>query len=245
MQQIAQYLPRPGLEFLALRERACRTHQRQPGATPVRIKERERRLAQAAARQIVNPLERQVVVGLKDAAQIRQGVADLRPFVKSRAAHDPIGDADFQKSLFELAHLKRGANQYCDFAERSPVALRRFDLVADASRLFPTVLNGAYCRLLAIFGFGPQRLPETILVVRDQPGRDGEDVSGRAIIALQPDDGRAWKIMFESQDIVDLGASPTVDGLIVVADAADVPVHLRQQPEPQVLHDIGVLILVY
>ena len=81
--------------------------------------------------------------------------------------------------------------------------------------------------------------------MRDQPGRDGEDVSGRAIIALQPDDGRAGKIMFESQDIVDLGASPTVDGLIVVADAADVPVHLRQQPEPQVLHDIGVLILVH
>ena len=199
-QQIAQDLPRTGLELLALSQRARRTHQREPGATPVFMQESERRLAQAAARQIVYTLERQVVVGLSDAAKIRQRVADLGPLDELRAADDPIRDADFQKSLFELPHLKRSANQDRHFAERSPVALRRFHFVADAPGFFPTVLNGAHRRLLAVFRFGPQRLPQTILVVGDQPGRHCQDVRGRAIVALQTNDRRSGRIVFEPRE---------------------------------------------
>ncbi len=45
---------------------------------------------------------------------------------------------------------------------------------------------------------------------------------GGAIVALQPDDRRARKILVEAQDVVDLGAAPAIDRLVVVADAADV-----------------------
>ena len=52
------------------------------------------------------------------------------------------------------------------------------------------------------------------------------------------------KSRLEAQDVVDLGAAPAVDRLIVVADAADVAAALREQPQPQILGDVGVLIFV-
>ena len=55
---------------------------------------------------------------------------------------------------------------------------------------------------------------------------------------------RAGEILVEAQDVVDLGAAPAVDRLVVVADAADVGRALGQQAQPQVLGDVGVLVLV-
>ena len=66
----------------------------------------------------------------------------------------------------------------------------------------------------------------------------------RAVVALEPDDLGAGKILLEAQDVVDLGAAPAIDRLVVVADAADIVVALGQQPQPQILRDIGVLVLV-
>ena len=69
---------------------------------------------------------------------------------------------------------------------------------------------------------GPQRLAQPALVVGDQAGGRAQDVRGRAVVALQPDDLGAGEILLEAQDVVDLGAAPAVDRLVVVADAADV-----------------------
>ncbi len=78
----------------------------------------------------------------------------------------------------------------------------------------------------------------------DQPGGGGEDVRGRAIVALQTDHRRAGEVALEAEDVADLGAAPGVDRLVVVADAADVAVGPRQGAQPEVLGDVGVLILV-
>ena len=112
---------------------------------------------------------------------------------------------------------------------------------------------------------GAQRLAEPALVVRDQVRGGGEDVAGGAVVALQPDHLGAGEVALEAQDVVDLGAAPAVDRLVVVADAADVLRRrqfvtrgkslvasrhrsrhrpLREQPQPQVLGDVGVLVLV-
>ena len=69
-------------------------------------------------------------------------------------------------------------------------------------------------------------------------------MAGRAIVALEPDHLRAGKVLLEAQDVVDVGAAPAVDRLVVVADAAQVAVGLGEQPEPEILDDVGVLVLV-
>ncbi len=67
----------------------------------------------------------------------------------------------------------------------------------------------------------------------------------RAVVLLEPDDLGAREIGFEAQDVADLGAAPAIDRLVVVADAAQIAVLLRQEAEPQILRDIRVLVFVH
>ena len=142
--------------------------------------------------------------------------------------------------------------------------------------------------VLGVVAVGEQRLAEAAFIVGDEMRGGAEDMRGRAVVALQPDDGRARKILVEAQDVVDLGAAPAIDRLVVVADAADIYLllivsltavrrfarrglrgggagrptpgrasrpsagrpatcrlrPLRQQPQPQILRGVGVLVLV-
>ena len=91
---------------------------------------------------------------------------------------------------------------------------------------------------------GPEGLAEAALVGGDDAGGGGEDVRGGAVVLLEADHLRAGKILLEAEDVADLGAAPAVDRLVVVADAADVVVGAGEEAEPEVLGDVGVLVLV-
>ncbi len=105
-----------------------------------------------------------------------------------------------------------------------PLRCSLLDLLADGARFLFGIPAGMHDDTLMVgFGlFGEQRLAEAALVVGDQVRGGGQDVGGRAVVALQPDDRGAGKILLEAQDVVDLGAAPAIDRLVVVADAADV-----------------------
>ena len=119
---------------LSISTRAARISET-PARRTIGVQHAQRRFAQAAPRQIVDALESEIVVGLGDATQIGQRVADFRPLVESRAADHLVGQAERDETLLELAHLERGAHQNGDFVERNAGALRRFDLLADDARL--------------------------------------------------------------------------------------------------------------
>ncbi len=123
--------------------------------------------------------------------------------------------------------------------------LRLLDILADDARLFLVVPAALHLDLVAIGPVGAQRLAEPALIVGDQPRCGAENMSGRAVIAFEPYDLGARKVGLEAQDVVHLGAPPAIDRLIVVADAADVAAALGEQPEPQILRDVGVLIFVH
>src|SRR5204863_8434624 len=103
-----------------------------------------------------------------------------------------------------------------------PPALQRLDLVADPARLLLGIPQPAHGDLVAGLRAGPQRLAEPAAIMRDDPGSGGQDLRGRAVILLEPDDQRAGEIALESEDVADLGAPPAVDRLIIVADAAQI-----------------------
>ena len=129
------------------------------------------------------------------------------------------------------------------------LVLELLDLLADLARLLLRIPDAGDGRLGAVLAVGEQRLAEPSLVLGDEPGGGGQDVPRRAVVALEPDHRGAGEILVEAQDVVDLGAAPAVDRLVVVADAADVvaaalAVRLGQQPQPHVLDRVGVLVLV-
>src|SRR6185312_12539858 len=96
------------------------------------------------------------------------------------------------------------------------------DLLADGAGFLLGIPGAGDGDLFAIDIFGAQGLAEPAFIVRDQMRRGGKDVSRGAIVAFEPDDLGAGKIVIEAQDIVDLGTPPAIDRLIVVAHAADV-----------------------
>src|ERR1700691_6571339 len=102
------------------------------------------------------------------------------------------------------------------------LALQLLDLLADGAGFLLAVPRSGDGDLLAQDVVGAQRLAEPAFVVGDQMRGGGEDMAGRAVIALEPYHRGAGKIVLEAQNVVDLGAAPAVDRLIVVADAADV-----------------------
>ena len=118
----------------------------------------------------------------------------------------------------------------------APLALQRLDLVADAARLLLAVPHAAHADLLALvrarstascrggprlWAISPEAAPRIW--------------RGRAVVVLEPDDPGAGKVALEAQDVADLGAAPAIDRLVVVADAAEIAVLLRQQAQPEIL----------
>ena len=131
-----------------------------------------------------------------------------------------------------------------DRVEAAGAAGERLDLLADPARLLLAVPVADEADLLALGDVGPEGLAEAALVGGDDAGGGGEDVRGGAVVLLEADDLGAGEVLLEAQDVADLGAAPAVDRLVVVADAADVAVGAGEEAEPEVLGDVGVLVLV-
>ena len=183
------------------------------------------RLAEAALGHIDDALEGEVVGLLRDHAEIGHGIADFGTLVKARAADDAVVEAKRDEPVFELAHLERGADQdghvvqpvlllalHCSIS--SPTA-RASSSESQAAWTMTFSWSGSSFSVNSVFA-------EPAFIVGNQVGGGTEDMLGRAIVALQLDDGSAGEVLFEAQDVVHLGAAPAVDRLVVIADTADV-----------------------
>ena len=253
-QQIAQRRARARRDLVGLDDfRRCGGQGNALRPRPV-VEQLHRRLADAAARRVDDALEGQIVGALRHHAEIGERVADLLALVEARAADDAIVQAERDEAVLEGAHLERGAHQDRHLVEHDALALELLDLLADGARLLLRVprRGDGDARRLRVLGVCEQRLAEPPLVVADQVRGGAQDMRGRAVVALQADHLGAGKILLEAQDVVDLGPAPAIDRLVVVADAADVRLRLApdrrarlcQQPQPQILRHVGVLVLV-
>ena len=246
LQKIAERGAGAGVDLVGLHHVGGGVGQRHLlGPRPV-VEEPDRGVADAAARHVDDALEGEVVGRLGGDPEIGQRVADLRPLVEARAADDAVVQAERDEAVLEGAHLERGAHQDGDLVQRMALALELLDLLADGAGLLLRIPRRGDRDLdrLGVGGVGEQRLAEPALVVGDEVRGGAEDVRRRAVVAFEPDHGGAGKILLEAQDVVDLGAAPAIDRLVVVADAADVLPPLGEQPQPQILGDVGVLVLV-
>ena len=97
----------------------------------------------------------------------------------------------------------------------------------------------------ALAGLGPQRLFLAAAVVGDDLIGGVEYVGGRAVVLFQFDHFGVGKIFFKIEDIADVRPAPAVDGLIVVANHAEIALLAREQAHQFVLRGVGVLILVH
>ena len=176
--------------------------------------------------------------------QVSQRVPDFGPLVEAETAHHVVVDAVAPQRLFELARLRVGAVEDGDpggrvFAQRRAGSCRRRTALP-ARRRPPRPGRSARRPLSSVHSHFPLRsvLCATRALARLQ------DVLGRAVVLLQADHARPRVVALEVQDVADVGPSPAVDGLVLVADHAHVLPDHGEQPHQLVLAAVGVLVLV-
>ena len=72
-----------------------------------------------------------------------------------------------------------------------------------------------------------------------------KDVLGGTVILLKGDDFRPRKVLLKIKNVSDLCSSPTIDGLIIVPDHADILMLLHQTSDQMILNEVGVLEFVH
>ena len=236
-----------GFQLVGFHQQPRRLEQRQRAGAAKGMDRLQCGVAQAAFGQIDHPLESQTVIGRDHQPQIRHGIADFRPLVKARTADDLIGNAGGDQPLFKFAGLEPGADQNGHARQFGPGPPVGLDLVHHQPGFLAAVPDGTDANgvAVALLGAGAQSLAQTARIVGDQGAGRRQNMGGGAVIAFQPHHGGAGEILLEAQDVAHFGPAPGIDALIVVADAADVAVLLRQQPQPQILGDVGVLIFIH
>ena len=206
---------------------------------------REAGLAQAAAGHADRAEERLVVRRVGHQPEIGQQVLHLAPLVEADRADQPVRHAGPPERLFQRARLRVGAVEHRHVAV-APVArgAPALQLADDPLGLVALVGRGQQGDRLPAPAAGGEGLPDPAAVLGDDPVGGVEHDLGGAVVLLQPHQLGAREILEEVLHVAHVGAAPAVDGLVVVADGADVAVR-AQQADQLVLRPVGVLELVH
>ena len=170
--------------------------------------------------------------------------------VELHAADELVRDAVSQAGFFERARLRVDAVHDGDFAERvlpraAAPPRERVHLAQDELRLFFLVVTLRHGDGRALAVAREQALFDPLRVGGYELGRCVENRLGRAVILLQRDDFGVGEVRLEAENVANVGVAPRVDGLVGVADGAQVAMLARDEARDGVLRHVGVLKLVY
>ena len=200
--------------------------------------------ADAAARRVDDALDAHLVGRVHDHLEVGHDVADLGTVEESRAAHDLVGHARAQEHIFENTRLGVGAVEDGDVVVTRALGVQLFDLAGNPAALVALVACLEGLDLLAVALGRKQTLVLTLRVVAYHGVGGTQDMTRGAVVLLQLDGLAVFKVLLKVQDIGDVGATPAINGLVVVAHDHEVLVLGGQQVGDFVLDVVGVLILV-
>ena len=205
----------------------------------------DRRCADAALGHVDDAQEAHGVKRVVEDVQIGNDVLDFHAVVELQAADHRIGNPRRHHGFFEDARLRIRAVKHGDVAiidgkER----LLLLHGIYDESCLVALVIRLIKGDLLPYGVFRPELLRLAVLIVSDDGIGCGQDILRRAIILLKLDRLRLGKVLLEIQDVADIRAAPAVDGLIGIADDAEIVMTACQKRCEPVLCAVRILIFV-
>ncbi len=147
--------------------------------------------------------------------------------------------------VLEHARLRVGPVEDGELAPAEVLGRREpKDRRRDPLRLVALVGGAVPRDLPAAVPLGEQVLAVRRGIVRDDRVRGVEDCLGGAEVLLEEHDRRVGKVLLELEDVAHVRGAEPVDALVRVADHADVPVLLGEEPRDLVLGQVRVLVLV-
>ncbi len=246
-QQLVQFGQRrgePGLSGFALHRLGQGLTQGEAAGRGMLFQALHGLLANAAGRDIDDPLEVQVIPRVGHHAEVGHQVLDLLSFVEGESGNDLVRDAIGAQGVLQHPGLEVHAVE-----DRHLVQFESAAFLADDPGDHPCFLQvgiGAdQPDGVPIAGGGPELLALALGVVVDHAPRRAENGAGGAVVLLQLDQLRAGEVALEVEDVAHLGTAPAVDRLVFVTHGADIAPGPGQQAHHFVLRAVGVLVLVH
>ncbi len=190
-----------------------------------------------------------VVVWVGQQAQPGAQVFDFGALKKPSAARHLIRYLRLAQGGFDRARLVVGAVQHGKVLVGFVWAVggraaQALDARDHALGLVLLVVAGLHPHRLALAEFAPQPLGVELGIGGDDVVGGAQYGAGGAVVLLQLDHLQRRKILRQALEVVQRGAAPAVDGLVVVADGGEVRARAHQQLEQLVLGGVGVLVFV-
>ena len=202
-------------------------------------------MADAALRARRGAQEGRVVVGIDQKAQPGAQVADLGPVEEALAARDLVGQVGFAQRLLEQPCLVVGAVQHGEVPQlRTHTAPQRFDARHHAIGLVRFGVAAEQRHRVAVAELAPELFLEQLRVVRDHRVGRAQDAAGGSVVLLERDHLQLRVVGRQALQVLDRGAAPAVDALVVVSHGREQPALAGEQLEQLVLQAVGVLVFV-
>jgi hypothetical protein len=138
-------------------------------------------------------------------------------------------NAGAHQGLFETARQEGAAIEDGDLLPPRSLGVASEHLLDDADGLGLGVAVGDDLDFVARLLSRVECLAETFPVASDHRIGGGEYVSGRTEILFEPDPLSARKVLMKAANVLDVGAPPSINRLIVVADAEDASMLCRER----------------
>ena len=167
-------------------------------------------------------------------------VLDFRALVKTEAAHDAILHVVPAKLFLQRARQEVRPEK--DRHARARIRLLVMqETVGHIHGLFLGVGRFHVRDQVARRILRPERLAFAHFIVRDDGARGCQNGLCRPVVLLEPDRADPRIVLLKRKNVLNVGAAPTVDGLVFIADNADVLVDAREVADQPVLLPIRVL----
>ncbi|MCY1528504.1 hypothetical protein D9M68_636100 [compost metagenome] len=190
--------------------------------------------------------EGRVVVVVDQQAQPGAEVADLGAVEEALAARDLVGNLRAAQRLFERTRHVVGAVEDGEVAPFLVLRARAQALDARdrALGLVVLVVGIDHAHRFAFAQVAPQRLGKQLGVGADHVVGRAKNGAGGAVVLLQLDDLERRVVDRQLLQVVQRGAAPAVDRLVVVAHRRELAALAGQRLEHFVLRGVGVLVFV-
>ncbi len=205
----------------------------------------ERGLADSALRRRHGAHEGRIVVVVRDQPQVRDEVLDLGLVEQRLPAGHVVRHVLPAQCRLEHARLVVAAIEDGEIGEfRAPLEFQRRQPAHDRFGFGFVIGRGNHADGLAVAEVAPQALVEELRIVADQRVRRAQDAHRRAVVLLELDDLEIGIVARQAREVVDGGAAPAVDRLVVVADRGERRGVAHQRAQQPILRRIGVLVFV-
>ncbi len=188
---------------------------------------------------------RHFVGRLGEDLEIGHQVAGFSAIEEGGGADEDVGDFFASEFGFEDAGLFVGTEEDGDVVGGDLEFLDQIvDVADDLFGFLGLVGEGGETDRVGCAAVGDEAFVVATSIVAYEGIGEVEDLIGAAVVFLEADDFGAGKDVLEIEDVFDFGTAPAIDGLVIVADDAEISVGADEGFDEGELEAVGVLVFV-